>query len=555
MPPIRRKDPLKSAQDEGKIELAISDLKNGRICSIREAARIYMIARTTLQDRMHGVPYRQITRANSHKLTQFEEESLVKWVLDLDRRGLPPRHSLVRDMANHLLSQHGDQRVGDKWVYNLIQRRPEIDSKFSRRYNYERAKCEDPKIIQEHFDRVRAVISEYGILPEDIYNFDETGFAMGLCSSAKVITGSDRYARPKLLQPGNREWVTAIEATNSTGWALPSYIIFKAKKNVRLGWFDDLPSDWRINISDNGWTTDQIGLEWLKTHFIPYINGRTKGKYRMLILDGHGSHLTAEFDRTCTENNIIPICMPPHSSHLLQPLDVGCFAVLKRHYGQLVEQRMRHGFNHIDKIDFLTAFPQARTVAYKAQTIRNSFAATGLVPFNPDRVIQQLNIQLKTPTPPPSRSSNTQSSCLQTPQNIRQFVRQSTTIKRRISERTGSPNQVIDQAIMRMSKAYETTVNDLLLVRKENHDLRAAHEKEKQKRQKSKKQISVEQGITREEAQALVQGQVEASQAVTTTPAEPGLPASQGVVRRQFRCSGCGVMGHRINQCLNRTSS
>ncbi|KAL3712109.1 hypothetical protein TMatcc_000805 [Talaromyces marneffei ATCC 18224] len=318
MPPMRKKDPLKSAQIGGKIELTISDLKNGRIRSIREAARIYTIPRTPLQDRLNGVPYQHAIRANNHKLTQFEEESLIKWVLDLTKRGLPPRHSLVREMVNYLLSQHGNRQVGEKWVYNLVKRRPEIESKFSRRYNnYERANCEDPKIIQEHFDRVQAAISKYGILPEDIYNFDETGFAMGLCATAKVITGSDRYARPKLLQPGNRECVTAIEVTNSTGWALPSYIIFKAKKNVRLGWFDDLPSDWRINISENGWTTDQIGLEWLKTHFIPNINGRTMGRYRMLILDGHGSHLTAEFDHTCIENNIIPICMPPHSSHLL----------------------------------------------------------------------------------------------------------------------------------------------------------------------------------------------------------------------------------------------
>ncbi|EEA20812.1 hypothetical protein TMatcc_000803 [Talaromyces marneffei ATCC 18224] len=519
MPPIRKKDPLKSAQIEGKIQFAISDLKNGRILNIREATRIYDIPRTTLRDRLKGIEYKGEKRANHHKLTQSDEDSLVKWVLDLDRRGLPPRHSLVRDMVNYLLLQHGKPQVGKNWVTNLIKRRPEIDSKSARKYNYERAKCEDPKIIQEHIDRVRDAISEYRILPEDIYNFDETGFAMGLCSSAKVITGSDRYAWPKLLQPGNQEWVTAIEATNSTGWAIPSYIIFKAKKNVRLGWFDDLPSDWRIDISENGWTTDQIGLEWLKTHFIPYINGRSMGSYRMLILDGHGSHLTAEFDRTCTENNIIPICMPPHSSHLLQPLDVGCFAVLKRHYGQQVEQRMRHGFNHIDKLDFLMAFPQARTEAYTARTIQNSFVATGLVPFNPDRVIQQLNIRLKTPTPPPSRSSNTQSSCLQTLQNIRQFVRQTTTITKRINERTGTPNQVIDQAIMRISKAYEITMNDLVLVRKEIHDLRAANEKEKQKRQKSKKQISIEQGITREEAQALVQGQIEASQAVTTAPA------------------------------------
>ena len=61
--------------------------------------------------------------------------------------------------------------------------------------------------------------------------------------TAKVITGSDRYARPYLLQPGNREWVTAIEAINSTGWAVPSYVIFRAKKNVRLGWFDELLDD------------------------------------------------------------------------------------------------------------------------------------------------------------------------------------------------------------------------------------------------------------------------------------------------------------------------
>ena len=112
----------------------------------------------------------------------------------------------------------------------------------------------------------------------------------------------------------------------------------------------------------------------------------------MLVLDGHRSHLTAEFYCIYTENNIIPVCMPPHSSHLLHPLDVSCFAVLKRHYRQLVEQRIRLRFNHIDKIDFLTTFPKAHTMTYKAETIQNGFAATGLVPFNPDRVYEQLTV-------------------------------------------------------------------------------------------------------------------------------------------------------------------
>lgn len=96
--------------------------------------------------------------------------------------------------------------------------------------------------------------------------------------------------------------------------------------------------------------------------------------------------------------------MPPHSSYLLQPLDVSCFAVLKHAYGRLIESNMQLGINHIDKLDFLEAYPKAHTEAFKSENIKNSFAATGLVPFQPDRVLLQLNIQLKTPTPPGSRA-------------------------------------------------------------------------------------------------------------------------------------------------------
>jgi hypothetical protein len=78
MPPIRKKDPLKRVQIEGKIQLAISDLKNGKISNIREATRIYDIPRTTLRDRLKGIEYKGEKRANNHKLTESEEESLIK---------------------------------------------------------------------------------------------------------------------------------------------------------------------------------------------------------------------------------------------------------------------------------------------------------------------------------------------------------------------------------------------------------------------------------------------------------------------------------------------
>ena len=203
MPPIRDKKSRNSVEQEGRILLALSGLKNGKFGNISAAARIYEVPRTTLIDRHHGIQMKAEKRAAGLKLSANEEESLIKWILDLAKRGLPPRPSLVRHMANHLLSQHGNQQVSERWVYRLVNRRVELKSRFSRRYNYERAKCEDIKIIREHFDRVRDTIQEYGILPEDIYNFDETSFVMGLCAIAKVITGSNQYSCLHLLQPGN----------------------------------------------------------------------------------------------------------------------------------------------------------------------------------------------------------------------------------------------------------------------------------------------------------------------------------------------------------------
>jgi phage tail protein X len=81
----------------------------------------------------------------------------------------------------------------------------------------------------------------------------------------------------------------------------------------------------------------------------------------------------------------------PHSSHLLQPLNVSCFALLKRAYGFAVKQYIRVRVNHIDKVDFLKAYYTARTEAITTSTIQSGFAATGLVLYNPDRVLIELS--------------------------------------------------------------------------------------------------------------------------------------------------------------------
>lgn len=84
--------------------------------------------------------------------------------------------------------------------------------------------------------------------------------------------------------------------------------------------------------------------------------------------------------------------MLAHSSHLLQHLYVACFATLKHSYRHLVEMSSWNGYYH-DKFDFKpAAFPKARVEAFKSETIKNGFVASGIMLYNPERVLEKLNI-------------------------------------------------------------------------------------------------------------------------------------------------------------------
>ena len=374
---------------------------------------------------------------------------------------------------------------------------------------------------------------------------------MGLIATVKVVTRAEYYGRRSLLQPGNREWVTTIECINASGWALPPCVIFKGKVFIE-SWFDNLPDDWRFEVSPNGWTSDEIGLRWLQKLFIPSTSSRLRGRYRLLVLDGHGSHLTPSFDEICEKNDIIPICMPAYSSHLLQPLDIGCFAVLKRSYGRLVEMKMRNRINHIDKLDFLEAYPSARTQAFKSDTIKNSFGAAGLIPFCPDRVILKLNIHLQTPTPPPSRGSESSRNFTpKTPFTEKELRRQALSIKALLRTRSQSPSPALNQLI----KGFQLSIQGALLLAKENKELRAENEKKKQNRTRSRKQIPSEEGLSVFEASTLI-GQPEE---VIEPPPPPRprrpSPPFQPRTRALNRCGACGNLGHKRNDCPDRSIS
>ena len=199
-----------ASNKEGRMILAIQAIKQGQIQSVRAAASLYDVPSETLRRRIKGIPPQYGSISSLRKLSPQEESAIIQYILELDSRGFSPRPSEVREMANLLLTKRQESSVGVNWALNFINQHPEIKTKFSCKYNYKRALYEDPHIIGEWFRLVQNTRAKYGILEEDIYNFDEARFMMGVIATAKVVTSSEARNRPKRAQPGNREWVSII---------------------------------------------------------------------------------------------------------------------------------------------------------------------------------------------------------------------------------------------------------------------------------------------------------------------------------------------------------
>jgi hypothetical protein len=369
-------------------------------------------------------------------------------------------------------------------VSRFVNSQSELQTKWNRKFHSQRARCEDSVAIAAWFKLVEETRLAYGILDDDVYNFDETGFMMGVAATSKVVTSIETVGRAVTVQPGNRDWVTTIEGINASGWCPPPFMILSGKLH-QAAWYQHLPPDWVVAVSDNGWTTDELGVEWVK-HFDRHTASRTRGVYRLLVLDGHGSHATPEFDQYCTENKIITLCMPAHTSHLLQPLDVSCFSPLKRAYGHEIQELARQGVYHVDKVDFLTIYIRIRPTVFTQQNIRAGFQATGLIPYCPDRVLSSLTV-VRTPSPPATTADNNVAWTAETPRTVAQLEQQAQHVRDLLRRQSQSPTS---QAIRQLVKGCQLAMNSATILAEENRKLRTASQRQRRKRDQRRQYIA-----------------------------------------------------------------
>ena len=82
--------------------------------------------------------------------------------------------------------------------------------------------------------------------------------------------------------------------------------------------------------------------------------------------------------------------MPPHSSHLCQPLDVGVFSPLKQYMSRELDEIIRYGIISVKKFEWADAYKKARPNAMSEANIKNAWCAAGLVPFNRRKVLVRM---------------------------------------------------------------------------------------------------------------------------------------------------------------------
>jgi 4-hydroxybenzoate polyprenyltransferase len=164
------------------------------------------------------------------------------------------------------------------------------------------------------------------VKPENRHNADEEGIAEGAGSNG-IVLGPEGRKLVTRKNNGGKVWTSFLECTSATGKACPPLIIFKGK-SVQQQWFKTLEGheNWEFTAKENGWTNNDVGLEWLKKVFIPHTKPSDPNEWRLLVVDGHRSHCTFEFMWKCFSNKVYIVYLPPHTSHVLQPLTHYLFA-------------------------------------------------------------------------------------------------------------------------------------------------------------------------------------------------------------------------------------
>ena len=302
-----------STKTEARLQQAITaykENKNNPKVSLQSVARDYDVPRQTLKDHLDRKQPRNKAQENTMQLTHAEEKELVRWITTLTECGYAPRYRTVRELAEIIrnrrvcginddsiqLVNYG--KLSKDWVTRFMSCHPQLASVCRKCIEASRIKDISVERLTKWFEDLHQIIEEYKIKPENIYNMDESGFAIGDIEASQRIINTE-IRQQFQAKPARQEWVTAVKYVSVDGTFISPLIIFKGE-NLSRQWISaSIYNDWQFACNTKGWTSNEHGIQWLRSCFKPAIQEKADIKYQLLICDGHDSHITGNWIGYC----------------------------------------------------------------------------------------------------------------------------------------------------------------------------------------------------------------------------------------------------------------
>jgi hypothetical protein len=201
-------------------------------------------------------------------------------------------NSILRDAHTEL--DELSHQVGKDWLRRWKKAHPQYKLRKKRATAVDWYKASNHEDFVQWFTALNNIINKFGINEQDIYNFNETGFQIGIGGSQWIIT-HETSRKSYFASQSERELVTAVEIIGVRGTVLPPLLILLEKIH-QSQWYTttNIPSIYAIGLSESGYPNDELALEYIK-HFDRFIRWSILGVYRLLICDGFRSHHTKEF--------------------------------------------------------------------------------------------------------------------------------------------------------------------------------------------------------------------------------------------------------------------
>ncbi|XP_071795300.1 uncharacterized protein [Asterias amurensis] len=367
--------------------------------SVKKASRIYAVPYSTVYDRVNGrIKKLQCTKSGPDPLLSVEEEqTLVTYIELMASFGYEYSRTEVTSLATDLAVRHGLKKKSEKplslqWFYSFMKRWPELKVKKPKSLEIMRTKATSLETVNKYFDELEHILEKHNLVdrPQAIYIVDETSITEHHKPPSCIVLPSHQATPPEDTIDESTT-TTVIGCGNAVGMAVPPFFIFKGPR-MRKEFLKGCTTGTAGAASDSGKSSSDTFKRYLD-HFSKYRVPATPENPVLVLYDEHKCNVSLSLIQWAREErNIILFVLPAYTSHILQPMDVGCFGPFEN----ILNDLRKNAPPGVAKHSPLCALAcKAYTAAFTPSNLHESFRRMGIYPVDRCSVEQS---SFRTPT-------------------------------------------------------------------------------------------------------------------------------------------------------------